>query len=247
LESGIASFQNGLSHLCNKLYIKSKDKILCRSKVNSIVKIGSYYELEVNGQRYQCENLILTIPAYDAVSLIKTFAPDRFLQALNNLNYPWLMVAQVLVPSVELKMKEKGFGFLQIPDAKSKVLGCLFSSHMFPQRVKKGYELFTCFVGGSKNPDYKDMEEQTLHSQIKEYLSIVLKIDNIAAMEILSKSWKKSIPQYDLQQNKFYSELQDYLKVENNLYFCSNYVSGVSLPDCIFNAKKMAETIQSDQ
>ncbi|PCJ16757.1 MAG: protoporphyrinogen oxidase [Candidatus Cloacimonadota bacterium] len=245
IDSGIASFKEGLIQICNTLYENSKNKILCNRKVQSITKVNDKYKITVNDKIYSCKNLILTIPAYNASSLLKGFLPETFIYSLDKINYPWLMVAQVLIPKTEIKLNNRGFGFLQIPDKNSKVLGCLFNSYMFPKKAKPGYELFTCFVGGSKSPGFKDIPTKQLQSEVIDYLAQVLKINNTKSIQITSMNWEQSIPQYDQNQNNFSQQLLKMTECQKNLYFCSNYVSGVSLPDCISNAKNMANLINS--
>lgn len=243
LSSGIASFKNGLMELCDALYENSKDQILCNHKVETISKEGEKYCLRVNNKSYTCDHLVMTAPAYNAREMLKDLLPHNFLESLSNINYPWLMVAQVLIPKSVIGFKDKGFGFLQIPDSKSKVLGCLFSTHMFPERAKEGFELFTCFVGGTKNAHLKDLGEEELHRQIVTYLSEVFTLQNSSNIEISSVSWEKAIPQYDINQLNFSKELNTVSSCHKNLHFCANYVGGVSLPDCISNAKALAKLL----
>ncbi|MCO4781618.1 MAG: protoporphyrinogen oxidase [Candidatus Cloacimonetes bacterium] len=243
LKSGIASFKHGLMELCEKLFEQSKDNIHCDHTVQAISKVDKIYHLTVNDENFSCDNLVITTPAYNAKDICKDFLPHSFLESLSNINYPWLMVAQVLIPKSEIGFADKGFGFLQIPDSKSKVLGCLFSTHMFPQRAKEGFELFTCFVGGTKNAHLKDLGNRELHNQIVAYLTEVLSVKDASKIEIDSVSWEKAIPQYDKDQLAFSLELEKVTECHDNLHFCTNYVGGVSLPDCISNAKILAKQL----
>ena len=61
-----------------------------------------------------------------------------------------------------------GFGFL-VPEVENrKILGTLFSSTIFPGRAPKNHVLLTTFVGGERQPDLAEWEDDKIHNIVQD-------------------------------------------------------------------------------
>lgn len=125
-----------------------------------------------------------------------------------------------------------GFGVL-VPEKESmNILGCLFTSSIFPNRSPEGHVTLTVFIGGMRNPDLVQMDEHEIKSIVFKDLDTLLGVKSAPVFSHFTR-WNKAIPQYETGFGDFL-EIMDSIEEKNpGFYLVGNFRTGISLDACI--------------
>ncbi len=231
----LVSFEGGnhtlIKELSSKLDVSKEDVVL------RIRRKDDRFILDAKEGKFEAKRVVISAPATSASYLLRELSWS-VAQEFDNVYY-----APVVV--VHAKTKDsvpEGFGFLVPRVEGRRMLGCLFSSKLFPNRSPKGEELLTVYLGGATDPEVIDYTDEAIASLVERELKEILKVD---AQVINITRWKKAIPQYTMGYGK-YLELADTMERENpGLFLTGNYLYGVSVADCIRSSYKVAQRVIS--
>lgn len=243
LSSGLYSFRDGLEYLPLSLVKKSKAVLQKETSVLSLNYEQNLWRIETSKGTFWAKNLVTTLPAYEMSSLLADSEP-KLSNLLAAVTYPWLSVMFVAYKTEQIQKNPQGFGFLNALIEKKSLLGCFYTSSMFPSRFQGGETVFTIFIGGTLRQDLRLASHEQLSYDVQRELAQLYDIQGEAIWTELHP-WEKAIPQYEAPV----VALRDYLKTQKNfqgtLHFSTNYVAGVSVPDCMITAKEIAKKITS--
>jgi oxygen-dependent protoporphyrinogen oxidase len=177
------------------------------------------------------KKVIFSIPAKPLSEVFNPIYPDLANQ-LARVYYPALRVDHTLLKK-ESKPNPNGFGVLNPHKENKKALGHIFSSSVFPDRTSGNF-VITSMIGGSLG-DIKHTPEE-----VNKEMKSALDLPDVP-LEIRSYLWEQAIPQYD----STYLGLRPALSrlKHSGLYFSTNWLDGVSIPDCIKKGQKLAKLI----
>ncbi|MBF0299004.1 MAG: protoporphyrinogen oxidase [Oligoflexia bacterium] len=254
--NNLASFKDGLNILSNTIYKNFEKQVILNSTVTSISKdnFKKMWIIKTANESYTCKNLINTLPAISFAELL--LSDDLWFNELKsylkNINYSSVIIVHLTYNKSDIKNKNRGFGFLNTHENNLlkrplRILGTLFSSYMFPSRTSTNQELFTVFLGGDLYPQIKQLSDKEIIDLAHTELTKILQINASIANEHSILRWDLAIPQYDQNHLQFKDWInrdentKEYIK--NNLYWSTNYWGGISVPDCMINAKNIAQNI----
>lgn len=243
-EAPILSFVGGMKDFPLVFYDILREKIRLNAKVRSIVKKLDHFKIELDeGNRFEegFDEIILSVPAYSAGSILKNLAP-ALAEVLTLIEYPPVAVITTIFKEKDVGFKEKGFGFLVPKIENRKILGTLWNSYMFKDRAPIGYVLFTTFIGGVRQPELALKSDDELIFITLNELREIMKIE-AKPEDCYIKKWQKAIPQYNIGYEKIIEEINKFRLKENRIHFCANYIGGISIGDCLMNAKRVADEI----
>jgi len=132
-----------------------------------------------------------------------------------------------------------GFGFLA-PEVEGRhVLGCLFTSSLFPGRAPAGHVALSAFVGGAMHGERVAAPEEEILRRTVEDLRPLL---GLSGEPVLSRivAWKPAIPQYVVGHGANKDAAADLEADHPGLFISGNLLYGVSVGDCIKNATAVA-------
>jgi len=239
--SGLYSFKDGLGRLIDCLIQKTKGDLKLGEQVLSLQFEDGVWNVTTQKQTYSSRHLVSSLPAYEMSNLLAPLDKE-ISEKLKLIDYPWLSVFFMAYNKDQIKKNPSGFGFLNAEIEKKNLLGCFYSSSMFASRFPKNETVFTIFVGGSLRQDLKRMSHEqhvfSLHQELKKLFEI--EGDPLWTHQ---NSWEKSIPQYESPVVDFREQLINKQLFKGTLHFATNYVAGVSVPDCMIHAKGIAKNI----
>ena len=182
-------------------------------------------------KEYFFSKVYLTLPAYACADLIKDIDPI-IANSLNQINYPkvWQIYCEV-----ETTKAFDGFGFLIPARERLSLLGAICISTVFPDKAPEGKKFFALFCGGERPYSFDPKVEEAL----KEFHSI-LQPSLIKVLHV--QEWSQAIPQFYVGHQKLRDQLKEFEVKHSSIAFAGNYVSGVSLGDCVEYAKQRTES-----
>ncbi len=240
----LTSFKNGIQTLPKTLADALPGPVQRSTTITSAQQEDNHWQLSgtANGDNFTARHdcLISTIPAHTLPSI---FNADLF-NELAALPYAPLSVLALGFKSEQIDHPLDGFGML-IPEVEQyNMLGCLFSSTLFPGRAPKGHELLTCFIGGARKPDLALKSQEELQEIVLGELNNLLSI-NGNPIFTHHKQWQKAIPQYEVGYDYFLSLMKEIEKEHRGLYLGGNFRGGVSVPDCISSGFETAQKVDA--
>jgi oxygen-dependent protoporphyrinogen oxidase len=196
---------------------------------------------EVNLAQLKPDITIIATPAYSGAEIVKNINPVLS-NILSQIPYAPIAVAGLLFKKDSFKRKPDGFGYL-VPSSENKeIVGVLIESNVYAERAREDQLMFRVMLGGMHHPDIIN------HSQEKILSLAIQEIDHIYGInaqpiEIFVKVWPKAIPQYEINYPHSRQLISEQCAKTPGLYLCANYLDGISLNDCVKNAKGLAENL----
>lgn len=238
-EPAVFNFHNGLQTLPNRLAEKLNSELI-HTKVTCLEFIDNHVKVTTENDIYIFDKVLSCLPAHVLSSLICEYAPDLS-NHLEKIHYPAVLSTSVTYSNKDIPNNTDAFGFLVPRIEGFDLLGAIWKSSIFPSHTPEGQQQFTLLAGGAHKVIQKNEITETQNKIIQEFSRIM----NINAEPIHSDHmyWEKAIPQQNLGYWKMRSSVSDFMKIQKNFTIGGNYLWGVSIPDCIKQAKLTAQQL----
>jgi oxygen-dependent protoporphyrinogen oxidase len=190
--------------------------------------------------------LVLATPAYAAAPLLGPIdaTAARLCDA----------IAYAPVAVVALGLREDavahpldGFGFLVPSREGRRILGCVWSSRLYPgHRAPPGHVLLTTMVGGVRRPGLASLADGALVDLVRDELGAALGLaaGRLPVPDLVRVvRWPRAIPQYDVGHLCRVEALEARIAGLGGLYLAGNAYRGVAVNDCVARAVRLAERI----
>lgn len=185
--------------------------------------------------------VVLAVPADAAAALLREHAADAA-AALDSIPYAPVATVASGYAAADIAHALDGFGCLVPRKEGRRVLGVLFSSSMFDGRAASGQVLLTTFVGGQRQPELPELDEDTIGAIAHEEHAALLGARGLPRFQQVTR-WLRAIPQYTLGHLERVARAEAAQQVLPGLHFSANWRGGVSVGDCIRNAHLNAEAV----
>tara|TARA_B100000575_G_scaffold294532_1_gene311194 strand:- start:7628 stop:8947 length:1320 start_codon:yes stop_codon:yes gene_type:complete len=235
----VFNFRNGMQTLPNCLAEKLSSELI-HTKVTCIKFMNNHIKVTTEDDDYSFDQVLSCLPAHVLSSLIFEYAPDLS-NHLEKIHYPAVLSTCVTYSNKDIPNNTDAFGFLVPRIEGFDLLGAIWKSSIFPSHTPEGQKQFTLLAGGVHKAIKKSEIAKTQNKIIKEFSSIM----NINAdpIDIDHLYWEKAIPQQNLGYWKIRSAVSNFMKIHKNFTIGGNYLWGVSIPDCIKQAKLTAQQL----
>ena len=238
-QTPIFNFKNGLSQLTKKIKQNLDDKLLVQHSVKSIKKTKNGYSLMINESEFHCKNIISTIPAFSLANLIE----DKNLKKqLKLVRYTPVEVFHFGFKNKDIKNIINGFGLLTKQSDKKSYLGVLFNSEIFEHVNSNDSKLYTVIVGGERQAHLCNIEKNELQLLIEKELIELIQSSKKPYFKN-HYSYKKGIPQYLMNHKNLLDAIEIFQEKNTNFHVSGNFIKGVSVSDCIYNAKQLVNNL----
>jgi len=235
----LISFPQGMqelpSHISNQL---PDNSIRLQSKVLKIEKRENKWRVVTQGDNSSkgeviFDRVICSIPAHQLMSIDwNGLHKKELIEHLADAKHYPLALVYHGYEKENISHPLNGFGFLVPAVEKRKILGTLFSSTIFPGRAPKNKVLLTTFVGGERQPELTEWEDEKIHNMVKdEHTDLLGTSKNPSFKKIIR--WPKAIP---LPDQSMQTRKQAALKLEEQnpgLIFTGSHLCGPPLPNCL--------------
>ncbi len=237
----LTSFAGGLRELVEAFARELGSRVHLGTEARDLRRVGEVWRLSVGARDEDFDRLVVTTPPWHAAALLEDLDPE-ITTPLRDI--PWAPVTAVALgfSASDLKgVNLDGFGFLVPAGQGVRVLGCLWSSSIFPGRAPEGRVLLRALVGGARDPEVAGYDDEHLLDLVRYDLATTMGIE--ATPEFLRiYRFPRAIPQYTLGHLDRIRALRDRLGHLPGLQLHGNGYRGVALNDSLRLAGDIAET-----
>jgi len=242
-KSAMISFRGGLQQIIDALAAKiPAGAIELSANVQSLRREQGRWSLTWQrssdaGRTEYFDAVILAIPALALAQLAISneavaSAPPRPLESLAQIRYSAVASLFLGFPRAAVRHPLDGFGLLAPMIEKRNVLGAIFSSSLFPDRVPEGMIGLTVMIGGANRPDLVNLEIDALLAEVMPDLSDLLGVSDDPVFKKLHR-WLRAIPQYELGYERFFADISAAEAKFPGLHVVGNVRNGIALPACL--------------
>jgi oxygen-dependent protoporphyrinogen oxidase len=238
----LTSFRGGMSVLTDTLVAELGSRVRLNAAVDAVSCSANVYTAHIaDGTSEDFDALVLAAPAYAQARMLQDLAPG-VTDLLNEIPYPALAVVCMGYSGRQAAGCMDGFGFLVPSREKKGILGTVADSNVFPDRAPEGRMLLRTMVGGARVPHLADLPDEQLidlvQSDLKEILGLKAEPEFVKIYR-----HERAIPQYLVGHGDRLGDMREELKEFPGLFMTGNAFRGVSLNDCVLNAKKTAQSL----
>lgn len=239
------SFKNGMAELADALGGILKNAVQTESEVETITKsavsddiYNIHYIRSGESKTIVTKSVILTTPAFVSAKLLKPF--DEFTATkLNEIVYPPVIMVFMGFVKGENCRPLDGFGFLVPKVENRKILGTIWSSTIFPNRAPNGGIALTSFVGGMRQPELADRDDEKLSQIVLNELRDILELQAMPDV-VKIRRWQRAIPQYELGHQQRIEAVEKFEAQHPGIFVAGNFRGGISVGDCIMQSESVA-------
>ncbi len=230
----LTSLRRGMGQLTDWLAKSFGSSLILDCAVASIERRESRFAIQTSRGEMQADSVVLAVPAYQAARMLDALAPEAA-GPLEEIEYNGLWVVALGFDEDALPRPLDGYGFLVPRSEKRGILGCLWSSSIFPGRSPKYRVLLTVMAGGARNPEIAALPEEEIVPLVQKELRHMMGIE--AKPEFIrAKRHARAIPQYTLGHAGRLAAIDEAIEEVPGLFLTGNAYRGVAMSDCILQA-----------
>lgn len=219
----ILTFRDGLQTLPHRLASLLADRYRPNSPLHSLERDGDGFR--ANGVYFR--NVVVAMPPHN-------WPRDGFLSTHHAPLPQYTGVASVSVGfrQSDIRHPIDGFGMLVPAKERRNLLGVLFPSAIFPHRAPDGHHLLTCFIGGARQPDLLELEDDRLISLVLDELRLMLGVVGVPTTISITR-WARAIPQYSVGYDAVLDGFARLGRDHPGLTIAGNHRDGIGIDQCI--------------
>jgi len=247
----LTTFKTGIGRLTQRAAEAIAPCLKLNTPIATIGKntAGHFHLSTHTGHSYTSEELICALPAHASVKLIKDFLPEAA-QSIEKVPNQPIAVICTGHDKKDVPHNMDGFGYLIPPNQQKGVLGCIWTSSVFPGFAPKGKVYLRTMVGGAIHPEYVTQSDQKLMAHLEYDV-----FPNLNMIPPHSKAVGKppeftkiyrhlhGIPQYRLNHQDTLDALTHAEQTHPGLHFTGNSYHGISMNDTIKDSYRIVDNI----
>jgi oxygen-dependent protoporphyrinogen oxidase len=243
------SFKDGMQTFPNAIASFLGNSVKYQAAVNHVIPMRSgkypvytiaYQQGEIQ-HTIESNSVVYSAPAHATAKIIHRIDPAMS-ETLESIYYP--PVAEVFMgfSKKDIGRDLDGFGFLVPEVERRNILGTIWTSSLFPNRSPEHAVALTSFIGGARQPQLTDQDDNSLQQIVFDELKELLPV---TGPPILTKilRWQKAIPQYNLGYYRILRAIDSFEENFAGSFICSNFKGGIAVGDCVMNAEKTAKRV----
>lgn len=232
----LTSFKEGIGRLPIEAAHALGDVVRTGARVSRISKTNeSAYTVETDGGTVlHADAVVVAAPTYAAADFCRDLDASAS-ETLASIQYANIAVVCTGHEDADVRGETNGFGFLVPRQEGLRILGCLWTSSIFPEQVPRGHVLLRTMVGGYTDPDAVDLSDEELLTVVREELHPLMKIQAEPTYTRIFR-WPRGIPQYLLGHGEVLRRIEAVQERHAGLAFAGNAYRGVGLNDCVLSA-----------
>jgi oxygen-dependent protoporphyrinogen oxidase len=240
IRRGLFSFNGGLGRITEKLADELADSIETGVPVSAIRSSNGRFVVECGGKKHQSLSVIIATPPTVTGRLLNSILPQ--------LSHDFKKIPMAPVAMLHWRVRDReneypgGFGFLMPRVFDLRILGTLFPSKLFKNRIPNGWQLFASFYGGMTDPGALDLSDDRLTELLfREHRTIFRRqLEDAEVLKVLR--YPNAIPQLlpDHPENieRITREISRHTP---GVFLAGNYLTGVGIEHAVESGFKAFE------
>lgn len=234
---GLFTFRKGLASLPDALAGALGNGYLGGTQALSVQRDDGGYivEAQQDGTRWavHARAVISALPAVPASNVFKPM-DSGFSGTIRKLPYANVATVCLGVKRSDVAHSLEGFGFL-VPEVERRhILGCLFTSSLFPGRAPEGFAALTIYLGGAMHPERVEDEDTVVLEKTLNDLQTFIGYKGEPVIARVER-WRPAIPQYNMGHGLFKESAAGVETANPGVFISGNLLNGVSVGYCIQN------------
>ncbi len=231
----LTSLRGGLGELIDALVQRiGLEKIELGTPVAAIVEAENGLEVRTSAGGIPVDQVVVTVPSYRAAPMLSGLS-EELARGLEDFPYAPVAVVCLGFEAKKVTRTPEGFGFLVPGREGLPILGCLFSSSIYPGRAPEGRVLLRAMLGGRRQGRIVEEGEEILLSKTLELLRPVLGLEGDPELVRIYR-YPRAIPQYTLGHLDRVAKVEALADRWPGLHLSGNSYHGVAMNNCVENA-----------
>jgi len=241
----LTSFRDGIGFLPAHVAEQLGARVLFGNGAQRITRENAEYRIETtNGDTVDAQYVIVAMPTYAAADALGEFdAPVA--KVLASIPYADIAVICTGYSRDQIAHDVNGFGFLVPRSEGKRMLGCLWTSSIFPHEAPDGSVLLRTMIGGATDPDAVRLSDSELLEIVNREVHPLMRINGAPKLTRIFRH-VRGIPQYLLNHGENLDAIAAAEQRHPGLYFAGNAYRGVGLNDCVVSAVRVVERLAAD-
>ncbi|GAF74593.1 unnamed protein product, partial [marine sediment metagenome] len=236
----LTSLANGMEQLPSALARKLDGRLRLDAGVNAVTEVGEGFRLTTTNTPLTVDAVVLTTPAKDTAGLLDAVAPAA-VDPLRNIRTVPIAVVMTSYDSSAFDRPPQGFGVL-VPGTESLgILGTLYCHSIFAGQAPSGSIFLRTMVGGARDPEAVELDDDELLARTRGALRLVLGADPDPTRVWIVR-WAEGISQYTAGHLERVKQIETATRAAGIEVAGSAY-RGVSVNDCIRQARQAARRV----
>ncbi len=240
----LTSFEGGLEVLTNSLRDAFKGTIFMQAPVQKVEKDpDGGFIVHAGGQKspVKADVFVTASPAYAASSFLAPVDP-AIPGTLDRIPYAPMSIICFGLKKEGVGHSLDGFGFLVGMKEKSRILGSLWDSSIFPGRAPEGYCSLRSMAGGARDTKTPFLTDPELVGIVEKELGHIMGLKSKPEFVKVFRH-EQAIPQYIVGHGKNLEQCDSLETKHRGLFFAGNSFRGVGINDCVREAYLVADKI----
>ncbi len=251
LGSPFASLAGGMAQLGDALIEALGSSLSTNTTVNAIIPADGAYRLGLQGPpglsghfELPAAAVVVTTPVAAAERLVREVNPS-LAKLLGAAQTTSSAIVSLGYRSAGTTLPTAGSGFLVPRDEGSQLLACTWSSNKFDGRAPEGGILVRGFLGGWRDPNILEREDDELLKLVQRELAQL--IGGVFARGEPAVShvarWADGTPLYRVGHREWLAKITAACKATPGLWLAGAPYDGVGIPDCIRQGRMTASAV----
>lgn len=238
----LTSFPEGIGTLSRAAAKRLGAQYRTGARVMTITQSGAAFLIKLeDDSRIEAEKVVVASPAYAAAEMTRG-VDDKLAAALRRIPYASIAVVCTGYRRDAVGHNLNGFGFLVPRNQGKRVLGCIWTSSVFPGRAPEDHVLLRTMIGGATDPEAVKLPDQEFVDLVEREIHPLLSIDESPDFVRIYR-WTRGIPQYNLGHGAILEALESIENRLPNFALAGNAYRGVGLNDCVLSAHRAVHRI----
>jgi len=205
---------------------------------------GARYRVVLDdGEVVPADVLIVATPAFVAAKLLADVLPEAT-DDLEAIPYAGVRVLGLGYAREHIPRPLDGFGFLVPRGQGVRMLGCLWTSTLFPWQAPEGKALLRVIAGGVPDPEFVHLSDDDALQTVRDDLETTMGITAEPEM-VHHVRWEKAIPQYWQGHGERVARIMAAAGARPGLHLTGNAYHGIGVNDCSRDALRVAEAVRA--
>ena len=238
----LTTFRGGIGALAERAAERLGHSLRLGNKATAVERSGSAWRVCLqDGNEIESEFVVVATPAHVTAELMAGLDAELS-RACATIAHAPIAVVCTAYRREDVSHDMNGFGFLAPPNQAQRLLGCIWTSSVFPQSAPEGWVFLRSMIGGDIHPEDAALPDAALLGHVAREVHPLLGITRTPEFVRIYRH-RHGIPQYRLDHGDVLRALEAAEARHPGLAIAGNAYRGVSLNDCVASAHRAVQMI----